>query len=75
MIRTLQRHGNSVALVFDKTMLETLGMTPDSPVQITLSGGSMVITPVSAGVSEEELAETIRRLRPRYKRMLENLAG
>lgn len=74
MTRTLQRHGNSVALVFDKTMLEALHMTPDTPVHITLHGNAMVITPANVGIEEEELDEAIAHLRPRYQRMLENLA-
>ncbi|HZO89565.1 MAG TPA: hypothetical protein VFB38_14655 [Chthonomonadaceae bacterium] len=74
MTRLLQRHGNSYALVFDKTMLEALNMTPETPVQVTLHGNALIITPVNVGVSQEELDATIARLRPRYKKMLENLA-
>jgi antitoxin MazE len=74
MTRKLQRHGNSAALVFDKTMLEMLQMTADTPVQITLHGGSLIVTPVHVGVPQEELEEAIARLRPKYKRALENLA-
>jgi antitoxin component of MazEF toxin-antitoxin module len=75
MTRKLQRHGNSMALVFDKTMLEALHMTPDTPVHITFHANSMVITPAHVGIPQEELEETIARLRPRYRRMLENLAN
>ena len=74
MIRLLQRHGNSVALVLDKTMLEAMNMTPDTPVQVTIHGNSMTIVPVNVGVPQDELDATIARLRPRYKKMLENLA-
>lgn len=74
MTKTLQRHGNSVALVFDKTMLEALNMTPETPVQVTIHGGNLVIAPVHVGVPSEELQAAITRLRPRYKRCLENLA-
>jgi antitoxin component of MazEF toxin-antitoxin module len=74
VVRILQKHGNSVALVLDKTMLEAMNMTPDTPVQITMHGNSMTIAPVNVGVSQDELDATIARLRPRYKKMLENLA-
>lgn len=74
MTRNLQRHGNSVALVFDKTMLEALHMTPDTPVHITLHGNSLVITPANVGIPEAEFEAAIANLRPRYRRMLENLA-
>lgn len=74
MTRKLQRHGNSVALVFDKTMLEALHITPETPLHITIHGSSMTVTPANVGIPEEELDAALSRLRPRYKRMLENLA-
>jgi antitoxin component of MazEF toxin-antitoxin module len=74
LAKLLQKHGNSVALVFDKTMLDALQMTPDTPVSVTISGGSLVITPCHVGVPQTELRDAINKLRPRYKRMLENLA-
>jgi antitoxin component of MazEF toxin-antitoxin module len=71
----LQKHGNSVALVFDKTMLEIMNMDANTPVEVTISStGSMIITPVNNGIPADELQGHIDRLRPRYKRMLENLA-
>lgn len=75
MVRLLQKHGNSVALVFDKTLLEALNMTPDTPVQLTVHGTSITVTPVNVGVPQDELDAAIERLRPRYKRMLKSLAG
>lgn len=75
MTKMLQKHGNSMALVFDKTMLETLHMTPETPVHVTFNGSSMTITPVTVGIPEEELDAAIQRLRPRYRKMLKNLAG
>lgn len=74
MIKTLQKHGNSMALVFDKTMMEAIGMTAETPVQITLHGSSLTVTPAHIGIETTELDEIMARLRPRYKTMLENLA-
>ena len=74
MTRLLQRHGNSFALVFDKTMLEALNLTPESPLNITISGGSIVITAANVGIPDEEMSTAISKLRPRYKTMLENLS-
>jgi antitoxin component of MazEF toxin-antitoxin module len=74
MTRKLQRHGNSAALVFDKTMLEALNMTADTPLLITIHGGAMIIAPTNLGVPEAELSATIARLRPSYEKMLKNLS-
>lgn len=74
MARLLQRHGNSLALVFDKTMMEALHITRDTPVELTFHGNTLVVAPAYTGVSDEELDSAIAALRPRYKKMLEHLA-
>ena len=74
MVKTLQKHGNSAALIIDKGLQEALGITPETPLQITVSGSSLIITPAHVGVSESEVAASLAKLRPRYQKMLENLA-
>ncbi len=75
MIKTLQKHGNSQALVFDKTMLEALGINSDTPLQITITGDSLVVRPAFVGVSSDDIAESLAKMRPRYSRMLKTLAN
>ena len=74
MIKTLTKLGNSHALVIDKPLLEALGIGPDTPLQVTVSGNSLIVTPANVGVGREEIAESIRKLRPRYGKMLRKLA-
>jgi len=74
MIKTLTRHGNSHALVFGKPVMESLGITPDTPLQITLSGHSLVITPAGVGVGPERVVRHTRVIRRRYGTMLRRLA-
>ena len=74
MIKSLQKHGNSQALVIDRSLMEALGIEEDTQLQLTVSGGSLVITPVNVGVGREQVTESIQRLRPRYRQMLQNLA-
>lgn len=75
MIKTLQRHGNSQALVLDKPILELLGARDDTPLQISVSGGSLIVTPVDTGVGRDEIDRVFERLQPRYGDMLRRLAG
>lgn len=49
-------------------------MGPETPVQITIHGSSITVTPANDGIPAEELDATLARLRPRYKKTLENLA-
>ena len=74
MVKTLQKHGNSQALVIDKAIMEALGIDGETPLQITISGNSLIVTPVEVGVGREGVAEAISKLRPRYREMLERLA-
>jgi antitoxin MazE len=74
MVKTLQKHGNSLALVLEKPVLELLNINAETPLQIQISNGSLIVTPVHVGIPDTEVADSLARLRPRYKRMLDNLA-
>ncbi len=74
MIKTLTKLGNSHALVIEKPLMEALGIQPDTPLQVTVSGNSLIVTPASVGVGRKVVAESIRKLRPRYQKMLKKLA-
>ncbi len=74
MIKNLQKHGNSQALVIDKPIMEALGIDSDTQLQVTVSGNSLIITPVNVGIGREGVLQAIEKLRPRYGEMLERLA-
>ena len=74
MIKTLQRHGNSQALVLDKPILEMLGAGEDTPLQLSVSGGSLIVTPVNSGIGRDEIDRAFENLQPRYGDMLRRLA-
>ncbi len=76
MLRNLKRHGNGYALVVEKTVMELLGLTPETPLEVRTDGRSIIVTPVEAPSTErmalflkaKESAE--RKLAP----VLKNLA-
>ena len=74
MIKKLQKHGNSHALVIDKALMEALGINEDTPLQLTLNGTTLVVSPVEVGLGDEDVREAITKLRPKYARMLKRLA-
>ncbi len=55
--------------------MEAVGIQEDSPLQITVRGNSLIVTPVDVGLGREKVAEAIAQLRPRYGEMLKRLAG
>lgn len=74
MIKTLQKHGNSQALVIEKALMDAIGVQAESQLQVVISGNSLIVTPVHVGVGRERVSEAIDKLRPRYGAMLERLA-
>lgn len=74
MIKTLQKYGNSHALVIDKALMEAAGITPETPLNIVAHGDGLIVRPANVGVGPEKLDEVLKKLRPRYANMLRNLA-
>ena len=46
MVKKLTKHGNSLALVIDKAVLELLKIDADTPLDITTDGDVLIITPI-----------------------------
>lgn len=74
MIKKLQKHGNSAALIIEKPVMQALGITEETPLQVTVSGNALVVTPANVGVGAERMKTIIRDLRKRYGPMLKRLA-
>ena len=74
MIKTLKKHGNSMALVIEKPMMEALGITEETPLQVTVNGNALVVTPANVGVGPERMKAITKELRKRYGPMLKRLA-
>ncbi len=52
MLRTLKQHGNGYALVVEKNVMELLGMTPETPLEIRTDGRSLIVTPAAEPTAE-----------------------
>jgi len=74
MIKKLQKHGNSAALIIEKPVMQALGITEETPLQVTVSGNALIITPANVGVGPEQMKTIIKDIRSRYGSMLKRLA-
>jgi antitoxin component of MazEF toxin-antitoxin module len=76
MRKKLVRHGNSRALVIDKTLMELLGIGEDTMLTLRVDGKSIVITPVTeedkddAGF-DKAMRESVEQYSALYKRLAE----
>jgi len=48
MVKTLTKHGNSFALVIEKPIMDLLHIQPDTPLEISSDGRSLLIRPVDS---------------------------
>ncbi len=74
MRKTLIRHGNSYALVIDKPILELLQITPDTPLELTTNGDSLVVSPVRDKARQERLDKNLAKINRKFGRALKKLA-
>ena len=74
MVKTLKKFGNTQALVIDKSMREQLGIDEATPLEVTISGGRLIVTPANVGVGSDAVDRAVRELREAYTPMLKKLA-
>ena len=74
MIKRLTKHGNSLALVIDRAILELLEIEPDTPLDISTDGQALVITPVRDKERRSRFEESLRSVNRKHSRALRNLA-
>jgi antitoxin component of MazEF toxin-antitoxin module len=75
MIKRLRKVGNSNALLLDKPILELLGLKEDGKVQLNVSNGSLVVTPVDPKpVDPARFEASLERVVARRRDVLKRLA-
>lgn len=74
MNKTLIKHGNSLALVIDKPILEMLQITADTPLELTTNGDAILITPVRDKRQQRRLRASLDKINTRFGDDLERLA-
>lgn len=74
MVKKLVRHGDGLALVFDKPMLDLLKIGADTPIEVSTDGGRLVLTPKNGQVREDELKKILKNINEKYGPALKRLA-
>jgi antitoxin component of MazEF toxin-antitoxin module len=74
LIKTLTKHGNSLALILDKPVLDLLDIEPDTPLSITTDGHSLTIAPVRDSGRVEKLAKIRSDVNGKYESAFRKLA-
>ena len=75
MLKKLTRHGNSLALVIDKAVLELLKIDDQTPLEISTDGTLLLISPVRDEERKRQFHEAVVKANTKYGRALKRLAG
>jgi hypothetical protein len=74
MIKRLIKHGNSRAIVVDKSLLEAAGIPDDALFQISVNpSGGLIIQSVGDNKTDA-FREKFQELNKKYKKLMQNLA-
>jgi antitoxin component of MazEF toxin-antitoxin module len=76
MIKSLTRHGNSVALVLDRALLELVKIEPDQPVEISTDNGQrLIISPVRRdGSRAARVRKSLAEINAKHRKTLKKLS-
>ena len=74
MIKKLTKHGNSLAVVIDRAVLDLLKIDADTPLEISTDGQVLVISPVRDNTHREKFQKVLESVNKKYGRALKRLA-
>ena len=74
MVKTLIKHGNSLALVIDKPILEMLQISADTPLELTTNGDSLLVSPIRDKARQKQLKASLAKINRKYGDDLKRLA-
>jgi antitoxin component of MazEF toxin-antitoxin module len=75
VIKQLRKVGNSSALILDRPIMELLGIEEGADVQLTVSNGSLIVTPANPRpVDEKRFEDCLERVVADRREVLRRLA-
>ena len=74
MIKTLTKHGNSLALVIERPVLELLGASADTAFEVVTDGQALILTPIRDAVRQGKFKRSLDKVAKQYAKSFEELA-
>lgn len=75
MIKKLTRHGNSLALVIDRPILDLLKVDPDTPLELATDGDVLIVRPLRDQGRRARFAAALAGVTEQHDAMLRALDG
>jgi antitoxin MazE len=74
MIKKLTRHGNSLALVIDRPILELLRIDPDTPLDVSTDGKQLIVSRAKPSARLKKFDAAQEWAHKRYGKTFQKLA-
>ncbi len=74
MVKTLSKHGNSLALILDRPILDLLNIDQNTPLEVTTDGRALTITPVRDEKRRKRFEAALAKTNEKYGEVLKRLA-
>lgn len=74
MIKKLTKHGNSLALVMERGVLDLLDINADTPLDISTDGEVLIISPIRDEKRRKQFEAAVAETNRKYGRALKKLA-
>lgn len=74
MIKRLTKHGNSLALVIERGVLDLLEIDAETPLSLTTDGRCLIVTPVRDPERRERFRAALEKVNKRHSSALRRLA-
>ena len=74
MIKKLTIHGNSMALIIEKAILDLLHITPKTSLEISTDGKNIVISPVQSDKRKKTFKSVMDKVNKKHGKTLKALA-
>jgi antitoxin component of MazEF toxin-antitoxin module len=68
MIKKLTKHGNSLALVIDRSVLRLLNIDADTPLEITTDGKRLFLAPAGINPNPMEVQQPPEKRKPQLRK-------
>ena len=73
MVKKLIQHGNSVALVIDKPIMEILKITNETTFELSTDGRNLILSPQTECSQEKDILHSLEKINRKYGQVLKRL--
>ncbi len=74
MVKKLTKHGNSLALIIDRPILELLKIDPETPLDLSTDGRQLIVAPAKPSVRRKKFEAAQEWAHERYGKAFRKLA-